>query len=268
MACIDFEYDGQYLSDYGFIIAYVSSEGGFQTEKAGSKITFNKVPFFGGSKYKLHGTKYDETIEITFDICKNPEHFADMEITNDEFRDLMRWLNRREFLKFAFVGENEDDELSHFYYGSFNIEKIVTHNRLIGLHMVLTTDSPFAEGQEQYYQWTITDANQTFIFTDLNDEIGTSFPDVDIEIMRNGDFAMYNETSDTSTEINHCVMGEKIHIDGKTKIITTNKAETHKLNDDFNFIYPEIVNTINNRMNKFRFTLPCKVRISYIPKLR
>lgn len=268
MAYMDFEYDGQYLSDYDCIIAFVSGDGGITTESAGSKITFDKVPFFNGKQHRLHGAKYEETISISFEICKNPEKVDNIEITNDEFRDLMRWLNRREFLSFSFIGDNEDDELSHIYYGSFNVDKILTNGRLIGLKCVLTTDSAFAEGQEQYYNWTISDANQEFKFTDLNDEIGITYPRFEIDIMRNGDLHIYNETTDTSTQIKNCVVGEKIVIDGKSQVITTNKAETHKLNDDFNFVFPIVENTIDNRINKLRFNLPCKVKITYKPKLR
>lgn len=43
MYALDFEYDGQYLSDYGFIICDFNSSSGADIVSAGSMITFNTV---------------------------------------------------------------------------------------------------------------------------------------------------------------------------------------------------------------------------------
>lgn len=99
MRAIDFEYDNQYLSDYGFIICDFNFSSGANEVDAGSTITFNKISRHSGKRYGLSSTQYDECITTSFDICKNPDIYdpEDMEISNDEYRDIMRWLNRREF---------------------------------------------------------------------------------------------------------------------------------------------------------------------------
>ena len=71
MYAIDFEYDGQYLSDYGFIVCNFDATSGINIADAGSKITFNKVSRNNGKSYSLTSAKYGECIQCTFDICKN-----------------------------------------------------------------------------------------------------------------------------------------------------------------------------------------------------
>ena len=51
MYACDFEYDGQYLSDYGFIICNFNGSSDFDVVSAGSKITFNTVSRHRGKKY-------------------------------------------------------------------------------------------------------------------------------------------------------------------------------------------------------------------------
>ena len=110
MYAIDFEYDGQYLSDYGFIICDFNSSYGIAEASAGSVITFNKIQRDNGRKYGLSSTQYSECVSATFDICKNDDIWErdQLEITNDEYRDLMRWLNRREFLSFQLVDDTDE----------------------------------------------------------------------------------------------------------------------------------------------------------------
>ena len=109
MYTLDFEYDGQHLSDYGFIVCDFNEASGANTASAGSKITFKTVPKHKGKKVSLTSSQYDECAQATFDICKDPERYDVDErwITNDEYRDLMRWLNRNQFLKFQVIIEDD-----------------------------------------------------------------------------------------------------------------------------------------------------------------
>ena len=97
MHACDFEYDGLYLSDFGFVICNFNGGSGVETISVGSKISFNTTSKFGGKKHSLTGTTYDECIETSFDICKDPSIHDDLRITDTEYRDLIRWLNRRGF---------------------------------------------------------------------------------------------------------------------------------------------------------------------------
>lgn len=271
MRAIDFEYDNQYLSDYGFIICDFNFSSGANEVDAGSTITFNKISRHSGKRYGLSSTQYDECITTSFDICKNPDIYdpEDMEISNDEYRDIMRWLNRREFLKFQVIDDGNDNlkRDTCYYNASFNVNKIKINEKLCGMRLTMETDKPFGYGQEQSVSWTFSDSNVSKILSDISDEIGYTYPTVIITINRNGDLSLYNELENCTTVIKNCKVGEVITLNGDTQIITTTYAG-HDICNDFNFEFFRIGNTINNRNNHISVSLPCNVVIKYTPIIK
>lgn len=267
MYAIDFEYDGQYLSDYGFVICSFDGSYGSETVSAGSKITFNTVPMHNGKKYSLTGTQYDECIQTTFSIAKNPCHndgMDDMKITNDEYRDMMRWLNRREFLKFQIFDENEDNRDTCFFEASFNVEKIFFGGTLYGLNLTMETNRPFGYGEEQVLVYDITDTSKEYILYDVSDEIGYVYPDMTITCNGTGNLTIANKTENCSMAINNCSSGEVITVNGEEQIISSS-LNSHHLYDDFNFEFFRIGNTFANRENIITTSLPCTLEIKYVP---
>lgn len=266
MNAIDFEYDGQYLSDFGFIICDFNGSSGADAVSVGSTLTFNTVSRYGGKMHSLTSTQYDECITATFDICKNPDEYDDMEITGDEFRDLMRWLNRREFLKFQIYDSDLDYETCYFE-ASFNVEKIKIHETTYGLRLNMETNKPFGYGAEQRVKWTFSDTSSYKLLSNISDEIGNLYPSMKITCAEDGDLQIYNALCDCTMEIKNCTSGEVIEIDGDTQIITTSLS-THKVCEDFNYEFFKIGNTYDNRNNKISVTLACALEISYNPIIK
>lgn len=267
MYACDFEYDGQYLSDYGFVICTLGGTSDFDTVSAGSKITFNTVSRHNGKLYSLTSTQYSECITATFTICKNPEEYSDLRITNDEYRDIMRWLNRREFLKFQVLNEDDREHETCYYEASFNVDKIMVNKVLYGLELTMETNKPFGYGQELSVAWTISDTTKTYVLSDMSDEIGYTYPSMVITCNRAGNLSIHNEMENCTMVINNVSVGEVIKIDGSTHIITTS-LDSHKIYDDFNFEYFRIGNTINNRNNRISASLPCKLEFTYTPIIK
>lgn len=262
----DFYYDGQFLSDYGFIIgSYGGEYDGKVTINPGSKITFNKVSRNSGKRFSMVSAKYAECYSASFTIVKEP--FAP--ITNDEYRDLMRLLNRREFLQTYFIEHNDEESETVYYNASFTVEKEYDNFKLVALRLTMETDSPFGYGQEQTATFTISDTEKFALIADINDEIGYTYPDLSITINKNGDLELYNEDTACRTVIKNCVVGEVITIDGNAKIISTSK-DAHKatLHNDFNFEFFKIGNTIDNKSNHIYSTLPCKCVLRYKPIIK
>ena len=140
MKCYDFEYDGRTLSSFGFVLCRFGS-GGTDTISNGSLISFNTVSSLYGQKYELASTQYDECISATFQICIDPCSLDFREITVDEMRKIMRWLNRKGFHKFKLV----DPEYTNIYFeASFNVNRVEFDGRLYGFELEMTTNSPFA----------------------------------------------------------------------------------------------------------------------------
>lgn len=264
----DFVYDGQYLSDYGFMVAKISTGNDKTVIREGSPLSFNKATRNSGKSYTLLSASYQGAYTTQFDICKNTDIYSDIEISNDEFRDLMRWLNRREFLQFCFIPEN-GDETEKYWDASFNVEKITVNDHLIGLHLTMETNSALGYGQEITTRFNVADTSMIFSLADMSDDVGYTYPDVTIEILRSGDLSIYNHTWQENTSIKNCVLGETITMHGNTMIIETDDENHQKtMGKDFNCQFVKIGNTIKNRYNKLSFSLPCRVTIKYKPNIK
>ncbi len=118
----DFEFDGRYLSDYGFVICDIGSDMDMNQVSAGGTVTIQTVRHGNGKRVFPVNATYESCIEADFTICKDPCVYDDTEISDDEMRDLMRWLNRRTYYKMRFLKEPENDDGGCFYNAAFNID--------------------------------------------------------------------------------------------------------------------------------------------------
>lgn len=269
MYALDFEYDGGYLSDFGFILCDFNGASGAQISSIGSNITFTTAPRRKGRKHSFVSSEYKETIQCSFHICKDPDQFDDMRISYEEYRDLMRWLNRHEFCRFRVIYDDKDDptrELSYFN-ASFNILKITIGEILYGLELQMETDAPYGYGREQSYYKKLTGSNGTFVVYDLSDDIGYTYVSVKATCSSAGDLVITNTTTGHETVIKNCSSGEVITIDGDALVITSS-LESHKICKDFNYVFPRICNTFHNRENVFTVSLPCRIELAYAPNIK
>lgn len=267
MFACDFVYDGHYLSDYGFEICRFGGDSDSELVSAGSVITFQTVPTHHGKKYNVTGTQYDECITSTFQICKNPSLFDDMRITSDEYTEMMRWLNRREFLKFQIFSDSDFGDNVRYYDASFNVGKVMVSGELYGLELTMETDRPFGYGATKTITLSATKANQVFTVLDESDEIGYTYPDMTITCKQNGNLTLKCDLGNCLTEIKGVAEGETITIKGEAQIITASGG-THDIGDSFNYEFFRIGNTFQNRVNKVTVSLPCTVVMRYAPVIK
>ena len=123
MLAYDFMYDNEKLSDKGFIICSFNG-GKSDNVSSGSEITFNTVSTLNGAKWELSSIEYKDCLTATIEIMKNPcLDINNLEITTEEIRGIMRWLNRNTFHEFRII----NDEYRGFYFnGSFDkIEELL-----------------------------------------------------------------------------------------------------------------------------------------------
>jgi len=266
MYALDFEYDGRRLSDMGFIICDFKSPSGADTISAGSTIAFNTVSQHSGKRYGLSSTKYEDCIETTFHICKHPDINDDMEIKEDEYRKLLRWLNRHEFLRFRVLNEYEISRAC-YYDASFNISRIEINKKLYGLELQMQTNRPFGYGDVVHYEWNLNTSPAQVKVIDISDEIGYTYPDMVITCSSSGDLEICNTTLNRTMTIKNCNAGESIRIDGLAQIITSTNSD-HAIYNDFNFQFMRIGNTPRNNENIITVNMPCKLEISYAPIIK
>lgn len=271
MYAIDFEYDGQRLSDYGFMICNFDYSDSIVELESGSNIVFNKVSHQGGQNFSLTSTQYDDCIETTFDICRIPEDYdyQDREISIEDFREIIRWLNRKEFLLFRFIEDNNEvffEKPECYFNATFNVTKLTLNDKLYGMRLKMITNSPFGYAKQEIITLDFVN-NNILTVEDKNDEIGYTYLDVTITCQNSGIVHLINTTTGKTTQINNCTQGEIITIKGVQQIITSS-VDSHKIYNDFNFEFPKIQNTYNNRKNTFLCTNSCIITMSYRPIIK
>ena len=278
MYCIDFEYDGQRLSDHGGIVCHITEGGDVSEISIGSKITFNTFPMYGLNKFGLTSTQYDEAYTTTIEICKfNCEDPNDNFFTQEEVSYFQRWLNRKTLNKFKMI--YKDGELANVYYNaSFNVDPITYCGNVIGFKLTMQTDAPFAYYDEVEYSMEFTASKLSQSYFDISDEIGYIYPSsMTIEILNSGNLEIINsQEPDRVTKINNCIAGEIITIVGNKVITSSEQDRGHsKLYNDFNYIYPRICNNkediyndgrnADKMENIFTVNMPCKITFKYSP---
>lgn len=266
MKAYDFEYDGLNLSDTGFVICKFGSDG-LQTVTNGSQITFNTVSTLNGSQNVLISSEYNECLEATFQICKNPCSANDnLEITPEELRYIMSWLNRKGFHKFKLFDLGYMDL---YFEGSFNINKIEMNGKVYGLELNLFTNRPYALHDPQKITIESTKSTEagnskkwSYSIVDISDEEGFIYPHMEIDVGENGDLSIYNDLDDRTMLIKNCVAGEKITIN--YPVIQSSLA-SHKIQNDFNWNFFRIANKFDNKVNNLTISIPCTITITYSP---
>lgn len=267
MYALDFEYDGMLLSSFGFVICDFDKQDGSNTVDTGFNITFAKVSHHNGRSNSLVSTRYDQCFQTTFSICKDPYEYSDLAISNDEYRELVRWLNRHEYLKFRFVYDEDIECDTCYFNASFNIQNVKIDEMLYGLTLTMETDAPFGYGEAFERTWDISSAGSSISFDDTSDEIGLIYPEITIVCGANGNLAITNTSFQSAMQINNCSNGETIHIDGDKQIVSTTLS-THKILNDFNYVFLCVGNDYDNRTNSISFSQPCTFTLKYYPIIK
>lgn len=268
MACIDFEYAGELLSDYGMMLCSFDSGGSIETVSSGADITFNQIKPSDSNRFNLYSSTYGTALSATFQICKNPcrlKNQDEMELSIEEISAIQRWLCRKDGYKRFKLGKKG---FEHVYWnGTFSSKQIVLNDQILGLELTIYTDAPFAFMDEISTEYECS-AGASFDLWDNSDEttdLNNSLrPNMEITILSDGDFQLENSMDNKMMKITNCKSGEILTIDGKNQIITSSFS-SHNIANDFNYFFPRIINNYENRCNTFTPNLDCKIKITYSP---
>ena len=263
MVLVDFEYDGEKLSDYGYFPCYINTSSNMEID-IGSRLNFNSVKTKLTNTSRYLSSEYEEPNPTVFDICKRTN--CELELPDEiDVRRLMKWLNKKGNKKFKPVYDN-NDFVDVYFEGSFNISAIYVGGEIVGFTLTFTPNAPFGFGELETYSFSLTEENSTFTFIDSSDELGYSYPSkFEITCKDSGDLKIINMSDDNyTTVINNCVLGEKITLNCRELIVDSNKSH-EKLFNDFNYNYPRFINNFGNQTNIFTTSLPCNIEIKYSP---
>lgn len=264
MVAKDFEYDGEFLKDWGYMICSTDSPSGFEAVVSDSQLTFDAVSQLGGKLFNLTSSYYENRIEITFQIGKyscREQTFSPISVF--ELRAIKRWLNRPDFHKFKLIQPGWADI---YMEGSFNVTHIEFSGQIYFLELTFISNRPFALHEPITHVFQTTSSDKEYSFFDISDEIGYIYPDMKITCLEDGDLEIANLNEDRTTLIKGCKKNEIITF-SKLLTISTSLA-SHKIQNDFNFIFPRIANTYNNRRNVFTLSKQAKVELTYSPYVK
>lgn len=263
MYALDFEYDGIKLSDYGMMICEFGGSGGLETVSSGSDLTFNTIKTTGSDIFRFYGTKYEECYSTTFQICKNKCATEKKTLSPLEVSSLQRWLCRKDgYHEFKII---QDDYADIHWKATFSAKQITLGGEIVGMELTLHTDSPYAYGSEQSATFSVNYRGSTFSLYDQNDEIGYIYPTVIINAFGTGDLYITNSLSPKTTII-PLITGDTITLNGSNKTIVCSDGTKKKR---FNYIFPKLINTFDNRENVFTVGgVSCSITFSYCPKIK
>ena len=258
MKCYDFEYDNILLSDLGFMICQFDSSD-VETVSNGSEINFETVSTMNGVKYELTSATYEDCLTATFQICKHPCDYDETEISVEDMRKIMRWLNRKEYHKFKLL----DDEYSGIYLeASFNVSKVEIDGRIRGFELEMFTNRPFALQEPVLIALDIVEGNEVKTIYSASDEEGYIYPNMEITIGANGVLEIYNASEDRTMRINNCKKGEVITVEYP---MISSSLPSHKVQNDFNWQFFRISSTFKDKENNVTASLPCSIKMEYSP---
>lgn len=261
MKSFDFEYDGVRLSDKGFIICKFGSNG-TEIVSNGSYITFNTVSTMKGAKHELTSVEYSDCLTTMIQICKHPCLSDREEVSVEEEREIMRWLNRKEFHKFKPI---DAEYIDIFFEASFNVSKIESDGKIYGFELEVVTNRPYALQEPiMLYLKNIVPHGEKRIYS-KSDEEGHIYPDMEITITQDGDFELFNSFENRTMRIANCKAGEVIRV--QYPIIESSIAD-HKIQDDFNWKFFRIANTLKSKANDITISIPCTIKMIYSPVVK
>lgn len=256
MNMIDFDFNGETLSDHNMMVGYISSAD--ESTPLGSPANVNTVKVDDTNRITF--VNYEEPITKTFSVVKNAcTDFKSMFFTEDEIYEVSTWLQPKNYHKFhPIYDDGSFDEL--FFFGRFDVNAVYINGQVAGFELTFTANAPYGFGRQQETSYIIDENKNTFrVFNDSQEYGYTYFDEFKITCGSDGTFSMEND-NDVSVETGHkyltridnCVANEVITINCKDKIITTNNLlHEDTLYEDFNWNFPRLVCDYINPLNVF-----------------
>lgn len=214
-----------------------------------------------GTKHQLISSEYADCLTATIQICKNVCNNVGYEISVEDARDIMRWLNRKGFHKFKLL----DEEYSGiFFNASFNVSKIELNGRIVGFELNMVTDAPFGYQEPVVLDFDMS-ANIIKGIYNRSDMEGFVYPNMTIVVKQAGDFELRNLAEDRVMIIKNCSAGETITIDYPLITSSLGNSRKTKIQNDFNWVFFRLSSTFKNKSNEITSSLPCSMIIEYLP---
>lgn len=255
MEMIDFIYNGESLSDYGCVPAFITSGSEDNFDLRSTKV-LNTVK--SNNINRLITTDFDETLTATFDIMKNTcASGGDLSFNDYEVYSIMSWLDRNKYFEFKPV-LSDGNFYDVYFMGIFtSIQAVRISGKIVGFTLTLTTNAPYGFGNKVSINKVLNSSEPSLIVSNDSMERGSLYPTLfEITCKSDGTLKINNnkDLDDNDNpiylKIDNCVNGEIITINCDRKTIISNKPHP-KLCNDFNYNFPRLVQESYNTLNTF-----------------
>lgn len=229
----------------------------------GSQLTFHTAKPSGSEKRLFLGASSTETLTTTFQVAKTvPDGTHPEPISNDELSSILRWLNRKDgYYKFRLI---QKDFENIYTLANFNVTKIEMAGQVYGLELTMHTLFPYLLEDSACMEFETFSHNETFSIYDHSDQTGHIYPNVKITCKAAGDLHISNSMEEHRiTILNKCMEGEEITLNGDAFLISSSAGRA--IQEDFNFVFPRIANTFEQRNNDITVSLPCRLQLEWSP---
>ena len=255
---MDFVFDGEKLSDHGFIICEI--DGQSNESEIVSQLNYNTIKAPLSNTTRKISSSYDTNLNKNIKICKNPCYDDDLYIDAETVSEMVKWLCRDNYKSFKWVydkrNDNKMDEI--IYYVKFDINKIILNGKCIGLELAIESNRPYGLTKEISLNIHGNEFDITVFSDDYSKYI---YPDITITLLSSGDLSIINTYDNSETTIKNCSDNEVIYLSGDILQISSNI--NRNFSEDFNYVFPHLCNDYHNSTNHFSINIPCDIKISY-----
>lgn len=258
----DFIFDGEKLSEYGYMMCSFDSET-IETIPI-STSSFNEIKSPLSDTSHKTSVSYSENLSKKIQIMKMNCNDNNYEITDEEISSMTKWLCRKEYKWFQWIKNGITCQIYYEVY--FRVSKIEIAEVCVGLELSIISNRPYALSPIIELNKTITSTDNLLTINLDNDDEGYIYPDVEITINQDGNVVITNQFENRRTVINNCVTGEIINIIGDDTLQITSSIEGHDLSNDFNYNFLCLCNKYNENENILKIDLDCDIRVSYREK--
>ena len=261
----DFEYDGILLSQVGYAIVSFGGirDGEIDTD---SQISFNHSSMMQGKYQPFSSYIYDDVLKMELyigkDMCRveSTQDGFNYNISVSEMAFLKRWLSRPTPHILRAIGDDSYNGI--FWRGSFVVEEYTLGDGRIGAHLTFECDAPFGYMEDVLFRDSLT-SGSSYKYNCISDEIGYIYPNLSILLKESGNLELTNAHDNRKTIVKNCEADEIITFTDKLQVFSS--ISSHKILDDFNYVFYRINNSFKNVENTISSNLAIDFVINYNP---
>ena len=236
-----FSYLNKSNTDFGLqVVAFDPDDGEMDSYLSVESVYTDK---FDGTRRYDYGAKYKDTAMLYITMVKN--NYADF--SRAELREILGWLTGLRKVSWLDLYDDDSGEISYSFLGRITDVKLQKMDaRVIGIKVEFTSVSPWAYSSVQKIELTL-DGNSTLVpVCNCSDEHSLYLhPNITfVNKTSNGSLNILNRTTGEETKIKSLSTNEKVILDTNKIIYSDNQMKI--FSDDFNFVWPRLVNGYNH----------------------